>query len=69
VSSFGVDPAFKPGAGSYQPDLAAADDALMLALYDCARLPAGAAHYDVAEPATGLVGNARPYCAELFNPR
>ncbi|GBF96992.1 polycystin cation channel family [Raphidocelis subcapitata] len=69
VTSFGVDPAFKPGAASYQPDLAAADDAPMLARYDCGGLPAGTAQYDAPDPATGLVGNPRPYCAQLFNPR
>lgn len=69
TSPYGVDPAFKPGAASFQPDLAAADDAPALRLYDCGGLPEGAAAYGLRDPATGLVSNPRPYCAQLFNPR
>ena len=69
TAPYGVDPAFKAGSASFQPDLAAADDAPMLKLYNCRGLPDGAVAYDVRDPATGLVANPRPYCAQLFNPR
>lgn len=39
----------------------------MLSIYNCSQLPA--ATYNVFEPATKLITNANPYCAELFNPR
>lgn len=40
---------------------------MMLSIYNCSQLPK--ATYNVYEPATQLITNARPYCAELFNPR
>lgn len=40
---------------------------MMLSIYNCSLLPK--ATYNVHEPATQLITNARPYCAELFNPR
>jgi hypothetical protein len=40
---------------------------MMLSIYNCSQL--STATYNVYEPATKLVTNARPYCAELFNPR
>jgi hypothetical protein len=69
VSSYGVDPAFKPETASFQADLVAADDGPMLAVYDCDKLVSGRPTYNVLEPATGLTVNPKPYCAQLFNPR
>lgn len=40
---------------------------MMLSIYNCSQLRT--ATYNVYEPATKLVNNPRPYCAELFNPR
>lgn len=40
---------------------------MLLSIYNCSQLRT--ATYNVHEPATKLVTNARPYCAELFNPR
>jgi hypothetical protein len=40
---------------------------MMLSTYNCSQLPR--ATYNVLEPATRLVTNPKPYCAELFNPR
>lgn len=69
TSSYGIDPAFKPGTASFQPDLVAPDDAPMLDEYDCAALAAGTPTYNLVDPLTGLTTNRRPYCAQLFNPR
>ncbi len=69
LSSFGIDPAFKPGASSFQPDLASGDDGPMLRAYDCAGLASGPPTYSVTDAVTGLVVNPRPYCAQLYNPR
>ena len=69
VTSYGVDPAFKPGTASFQPDLVAPDDGPMLSLYDCGGLAEGAPTYNLVDPTTGLVVNKPPYCAQLFNPR
>ncbi|KAI8467677.1 MAG: hypothetical protein J3K34DRAFT_480735 [Monoraphidium minutum] len=68
VSSYGVDPAFKPGTSSFQADLAAPGDGPMLAAYDCGGL-SGTPTYGGVEPATGLAVNPEPYCAELYNAR
>lgn len=40
---------------------------MMLSIYNCSQLPK--ATYNIYEPSTRLVTNARPFCAELFNPR
>lgn len=40
---------------------------MMLSIYNCSQLPR--ATYNVFEPATKLITNPKPYCAELFNPR
>jgi len=40
---------------------------MMLSIYNCSQLQK--ATYNVYEPATKLITNARPYCAELYNPR
>lgn len=42
-------------------------DKMMLSIYNCSQLPR--ATYSVFEPATKLITNPKPYCAELFNPR
>jgi hypothetical protein len=40
---------------------------MMQAIYNCSFLKNPS--YDILEPATKLIVNQQPYCAELYNPR
>ncbi|GLI64894.1 hypothetical protein VaNZ11_008286 [Volvox africanus] len=71
-SSYGVDPVFKRGTTSYNPDFddgGSTESPQVVTFYNCSLLPNNVATYDVINNVTKQVVNPRPYCAELYNPQ
>ncbi|EFJ46305.1 hypothetical protein VOLCADRAFT_93448 [Volvox carteri f. nagariensis] len=65
IASFGVDPVFKRGTTSYNPDFDDVNDAKVLEVYNCTKLSAPT--YDITF--LNQTTNLKPYCAELYNPQ
>ncbi|GIL44962.1 hypothetical protein Vafri_2402 [Volvox africanus] len=71
-ASYGVDPVFKRGTTSYNPDFddgGSTKSPQVVPFYNCSLLPNGMATYDVINNVTNQVVNPPPYCAELYNPQ
>ncbi len=62
-----MDPVFKAGTQSYNPDLNDPQGQIVQQFYNCSEITDPT--YNVMDPTTNLTGNPDPYCAELYNPR
>lgn len=65
MASYGVDPVFKRGTTSYDPDFDDAAGKQVIAFYNCTMLAKPT--YNVSF--LNQTVNQRPYCAELYNPQ
>lgn len=65
IVAYGIDPVFKSGTVSYNGDLDDANGTIVLGYYNCSVLTG--ATYSV--PFLNTTVNAKPYCAELYNPQ
>lgn len=67
MAPYGVDPVFKAGSQSYNPDLDDPEQATVQTFYNCSKVPSPT--YNITEKVTNLTVNPPPFCAELYNPR
>ncbi|GIL76287.1 hypothetical protein Vretimale_5865 [Volvox reticuliferus] len=74
TASYGVDPVFKRGTTSYNPDFddgGSSESSQVVAFYNCSILSNNGidATYNINNTATNQIVNPPPYCAELYNPQ